>query len=106
MLSNYSLGYMNGLKTDTQYAIIATLDKIEALLIEKNRRYGDSALSPVRIFSKADSVEQLKVRIDDKLSRVSSSQSDEDEDVIVDLIGYLILYMISLDKKKETGLNK
>jgi hypothetical protein len=106
MLSDYSVGYVNGLKTDTQYSIIAILDKIEALLLEKNRRYGDSALSPVRIFSKADSVEQLKVRIDDKLSRVASSQSDEDEDVIVDLIGYLVLYMISLDKKKETGLNK
>lgn len=106
MLSNFSVGYVNGLKTDTQYAIIAILDKIQALLLEKNRRYGDSALSPVRIFSKADSVEQLKVRIDDKISRVASNQSDEDEDVIIDLIGYLVLYMISLDKKKEIGLNK
>jgi hypothetical protein len=88
-----------GLKTQTQYDISALLDRIESLLIEKNRKYGDSALSPVRVFSKVDPVEQLKVRIDDKLSRISSGQSDEDEDVIIDLIGYLVLYMIALERK-------
>jgi len=94
----YEVGIDNGLKTETQYNIVAILDKIETLLLEKNRKYGDSALNPTRVFSKASALEQLKVRIDDKLSRVRSSQSDEDEDVIIDLIGYLILYMIALEK--------
>lgn len=94
----YEVGIDNGLKTETQYKIISILDRIESLLIEKNRKYGDSALHPTRVFSKASPLEQLKVRIDDKLSRVRSSQSDEDEDVIIDLIGYLILYMIALEK--------
>lgn len=94
----YEVGIDNGLKTETQYSIVAILDKIETLLLEKNRKYGDSALNPTRVFSKASPLEQLKVRIDDKLSRVRSSQSDEDEDVIIDLIGYLILYMIALEK--------
>jgi hypothetical protein len=97
MLSKYNTGIVQGLKTETQYKIIACLDKIEALLLEKNRKYGDSAINPTRVFSNASTLEQLKVRIDDKLSRVRSSQSDEDEDVIVDLIGYLVLYMIALD---------
>jgi hypothetical protein len=91
-------GISNALMTETQYAIVAILDKIEALLLEKNRKYGDSALTPTRVFSQASTVEQLKVRIDDKLSRVRSSQSDDDEDVIIDLIGYLVLYMIALEK--------
>lgn len=39
------------------------LDGVAAMLVEKNRAYGDSALSPVRIFSKADPAEQLLVRI-------------------------------------------
>jgi hypothetical protein len=65
------------------------------MLLEKNRRYGDSALNPVRIFSKATSSEQILVRLDDKLSRLRSSQLDDDEDVINDLIGYLILLKIS-----------
>ena len=35
------------------------------LLIHKNRQYGNSALEPVRICSRASTVEQLLVRIDD-----------------------------------------
>jgi len=99
LLSEYSTGIITGLKTDTQYKIIGMLDRIEQLLIDKNRKYGNSALEPVRVFSKASPIEQLKVRIDDKLSRVSSSQMDEDEDVIIDLIGYLVLYLIALENQ-------
>ena len=62
-------------------------------LIDKNRKYGNSALDPVRIFSKAGTREQLLVRIDDKLSRWSTA-ADEDEDVLKDLIGYLILLRV------------
>jgi hypothetical protein len=67
---------------------------IAEMLCEKNRKYGNSALNPVRIFSKSDNVEQLKVRIDDKISRIQSSQSDDTEDAELDLIGYLILLRI------------
>lgn len=70
-------------------------DQIKALLIEKNRKYGDSAMSPMRIFSKADSQEQIKVRIDDKLNRIMNQQADDIEDSVTDLIGYLILLKIS-----------
>lgn len=98
--SIFEVGIENALVTETQYQIIAILDRIQDLLITKNRKYGDSALNPSRVFSKASALEQLKVRIDDKLSRVKSSQSDEDEDVIIDLIGYLVLYMIALEKSE------
>jgi hypothetical protein len=79
----------------TQIDIATTCDAIKALLLEKNRKYGDSALSPVRIFSKSDSIEQIRVRLDDKLSRLRNQQDDEDEDVISDLIGYLVLYQVA-----------
>ena len=72
-----------------------TLIGIFFLLIEKNRKYGDSALNPARIFSKASNIEQLKVRLDDKLSRIKNAQDDEDEDVIADLIGYLVLLTVA-----------
>jgi hypothetical protein len=83
-------------------AISATCDSIKVLLLEKNKRYGDSALSPVRIFSQVDTVEQLLVRIDDKLSRIQKGAGlvSTDEDVIQDLIGYLVLLKIALDKNK------
>jgi hypothetical protein len=71
----------------------AFLDEIKALLIEKNAKYGDSAAHPVRIFSKASPVEQLLVRIDDKLSRIVKGAGllATDEDVVRDLVGYLAL---------------
>lgn len=79
----------------TQVDIATTCDSIKELLLEKNRRYGDSALNPTRIFSKSDNMEQIRVRIDDKLSRLRNQQQDEDEDVIDDLIGYLVLLKIA-----------
>ena len=78
-----------------QDSIIEVCDSIKELLLEKNRKYGNSALNPCRVFSKADSVEQLKVRIDDKINRIKNEQTDEDEDVVKDLIGYLVLLVIA-----------
>lgn len=87
----------------TQVDIATTCDGIKELLLEKNRKYGDSALNPVRIFSKSDTLEQLRVRMDDKLSRLRNQQDDDDEDAISDLIGYLVLYQVA--KMQEQRLD-
>ena len=79
----------------TQADIVTICDSIKELLLEKNRKYGDSALNPVRVFSKSDSIEQIRVRLDDKLSRLRNQQQDEDEDVVSDLIGYLVLLKVA-----------
>lgn len=83
----------------TEMAILDECNRVASMLIEKNRAYGNSALDPVRIFSKADNVEQLKVRIDDKLSRMARGKEFPGDNDIDDLIGYLVLYSIA---KKET----
>jgi hypothetical protein len=70
------------------------------LLIEKNAAYGNSALEPVRVFSKADATEQLKVRIDDKISRIQRGHEFKNEDTIDDLLGYLVLLKIAIRKGK------
>jgi hypothetical protein len=88
--------------TQTQTEICVICDEIKELLLAKNKRYGDSALNPVRVFSKASSLEQLKVRIDDKLSRLKNAQDDEDEDVVNDLLGYLVLYKIAQSRQTAT----
>ena len=92
--------------TEAQSQISAICDDIKELLLYKNRRYGNSALKPVRIFSKSDSVEQILVRIDDKLNRIQQGAGllDEDEDVIVDLIGYLVLLKIALAQRSDNGV--
>jgi hypothetical protein len=73
------------------------LTKIKSILLSKNEKYGNSALEPVRIFSKANQTDQLLSRIDDKLSRIKNMGTDTqiDEDTVNDLIGYLILLKIS-----------
>ena len=89
---------------DTQTHIALICDEIKELLIEKNKKYGDSALNPARIFSKADTTEQILVRIDDKLNRIQKGAGllASDEDVINDLIGYLVILKISLVRNQKT----
>lgn len=90
--------------SDSQDQITTVCDALKNLLIDKNKKYGDSALNPVRIFSNASTVEQLLVRIDDKLSRLKSGAGllANDEDVVMDLMGYLVLLKIAL--KRNTVL--
>lgn len=87
-------GPLSGL-TETQRSIANQCDHLKQTLLEKNRKYGNSALEPVRLFSKADPVEQIRVRIDDKLSRLQSAQIDDTEDVELDLAGYLVLLKVA-----------
>ena len=75
------------------------LDSIEKMLIEKNRKYGNSALEPLGVFSQLSAKEGLLIRIDDKLKRIKNgSLEKDDEDVVNDLIGYLVLLKISENK--------
>jgi hypothetical protein len=80
---------------NTEKEISRICKEIETLLIEKNRAYGNSALSPVRIFSKSDEKEQLRVRIDDKLSRFARGGEYPGDNDIDDLIGYLVLLKVA-----------
>lgn len=87
-------------KVDMVQEISHECEAIRLFLVGKNRAYGNSATEPVRIYSKADPVEQLRVRIDDKLSRLARG-SAAGEDTTLDLIGYLILLRIA-ERKQRT----
>ena len=88
-------------KTETKISEIC--DDIKELLIFKNRKYGNSALKPCRVFSKSSAVEQLLVRIDDKLNRIMQGAGllAKDEDVLNDLIGYLVLLKIGMSEEEN-----
>jgi hypothetical protein len=96
--------YLHSTSAPSGYKIWAACHEIAHLLIEKNISYGDSALSPNRIFAQSDNVEQLKVRIDDKLNRVKNNQGFAGDNDIDDLIGYLILLKIAVDKNRSEGV--
>jgi len=82
--------------------IRAVCSALAEMLVDKNRKYGDSALNPVRIASKSSPIEQILVRIDDKLCRWKNRQSDEDEDIESDLLGYLVLLRIARDRQSRS----
>jgi hypothetical protein len=86
------------MSVQTQKDIEKVSKQVSDLLIAKNKSYGDSALHPTRVFSKADNVEQLLVRIDDKLSRIQNGHDWPGDNDIDDLIGYLILLKIAKER--------
>lgn len=86
------------MSVQTEQDIKRVCDQVTDLLISKNRSYGDSALHPSRIFSKSDNVEQILVRIDDKLSRIQNGHDWPGDNDIDDLLGYLILLKIAKER--------
>tara|TARA_Y100000114_G_scaffold140867_1_gene146156 strand:- start:6281 stop:6646 length:366 start_codon:yes stop_codon:yes gene_type:complete len=75
---------------------------LEELLLMKNAKYGNSALEPLNVFSKANAVNGIKMRIDDKLKRIKNAGLvDATEDTLQDLAGYLILLMIAKDNESH-----
>ncbi len=91
--------------TEVQNMIAFECEAVKDLLIRKNKEYGNSALEPKRIFSNANPVEQIKVRIDDKLSRLMTGDRKEiKEDTVQDLIGYLVLLRVAQTIQKDSDV--
>ena len=74
------------------------------MLIAKNKQYGNSAIEPIGVFANGSAEELIRVRIDDKLNRLIQGDDsiEDDEDVILDLIGYLVLLLITM-RNNEYG---
>jgi hypothetical protein len=64
------------------------------MLVKKNRSYGNSAAQPAHIFSTVSPLEQINVRIDDKLKRIRDGEEFPGDNDVFDLAGYLILRLI------------
>ena len=75
------------------------------ILLEKNKRYGDSALHPVNVFSKLPATNSIQVRLDDKLNRIKNGPETPRINDVCDLIGYCVLLLASMDIK-ETDILK
>jgi len=83
--------------TETQQKIIEITAAMRELLLYKNAKYGDSALSPKQIFYKGDAVNSILIRIDDKLGRImANTESSPRINDVADIIGYCTLLLISM----------
>lgn len=87
-----------GLNNPFESLLTEEMNRIKTMLLLKNKSYGDSALNPVRIFSKAEAAEGIRVRIDDKLSRLARGSEYPGDNDVDDLLGYLFLYKIAIFK--------
>ncbi len=92
--------YLLTVGTEAGREIFDACHEIAHMLVKKNIAYGNSALDPVRVFSKAGPREQLYVRIDDKLNRLMKGTDYPGDNDIDDLIGYLVLLKIAKVKAK------
>ena len=89
----------------TQQKIRDITEAMKDLLLYKNEKYGDSAISPLSIFTKhiknvENNTASILVRLDDKLSRVKNAEELRTNDVS-DIIGYCTLLLISMGVTKE-----
>tara|TARA_R110001583_G_scaffold91565_2_gene233620 strand:- start:1327 stop:1722 length:396 start_codon:yes stop_codon:yes gene_type:complete len=92
-------GEMNNKELNFDWHLDKVSCQIINLLKEKNAAYGNTALNPPNIFSKLNSTEAICARLDDKLSRIKNKGiDDKTEDTVDDLIGYLFLLKMSLEK--------
>lgn len=91
--------WVDGEATAFKGNVTRILSGVADTIVGKNLAYGDSALNPVRIFSKADRMEQLFVRLDDKLSRVQRGHEYPGDDTIRDIIGYCTLILIARESE-------
>ena len=82
--------------------IIEITDSIKDLLLYKNEKYGDSALSPKNIFYKGDSTNSILIRLDDKIGRIKNNpDSIPRVNDVCDIIGYCILLLASINVSSE-----
>lgn len=89
---------MNYNEKEFEQKVRKICNSVADLLVEKNKCYGNSALNPLNCFFKGDATTAIKVRIDDKLSRIMRGKEYGQDDTIKDLLGYLVLLKMSLDR--------
>lgn len=82
--------------------IIEITNAMQDLLLYKNEKYGDSALSPNNIFYKGDSSNSILIRLDDKIGRIkNNSDSLPRVNDVCDIIGYCTLLLASMNITSE-----
>lgn len=78
----------------TQEKIEQVCDNFKKFLLEKNKRYGDSAINPLKLFSKHEPDNPICTRLDEKLQRIQASEEGIRKNDAADCVGYLFLLCV------------
>jgi hypothetical protein len=84
----------------SEQAIRRVCAELADFLVEKNKSYGDSFRSPGQIWQ-SDPVTRVRVRIEDKLSRIAHGQAYQGDDTELDLAGYFVLLLVLRAEARE-----
>ena len=88
--------------TPTQQKIKDILSGMTDLLLYKNKKYGDSAINPKKIFYKGDSTNSILIRLDDTIGRAMSNTEEKPRvNDVADIIGYCTLLLVSMGITSE-----
>lgn len=87
------MSYRQDLDREFNNHLVDVLAKVRHTLVDKRNKYGP--LESLNIFSDLTVIEGLKIRMDDKLRRLKQTKED-DEDTLLDFIGYATLLYIEL----------
>jgi len=91
---------MRDLDAPAAFDILKVCLSLFARLAKKNKAYGNSALKPRRILAKSSTVEQIYVRMDDKLNRLIEGEA-AGEDPLFDMVGYWVILQVALAYQEE-----
>jgi len=87
---------------NTQEKIVEMTNAIQDLLLYKNKLYGDSAISPKKVWYKGSSVDSILIRLNDKQSRIENNPNPIPRvNDVADVIGYCVLLLISMGVTAE-----
>jgi len=92
-------------KINYEKSLKLVLGDLECFLLDKNKKYGNSLFNDIGIFHKGSPLDKFDARIDDKLARKKNNNVNEDEDIELDLLGYLINKRIYLNHNQQTITN-
>jgi len=77
--------------TSWKLAIENTLSSIRDGMLRHHQKWGSSIFQPVTILSSIGAEDAIRLRIDDRLRKLTKCRSESEErELIDDLIGYLI----------------
>lgn len=88
----------------TQEKIDDFFQNFSKFLKDKNKKYGDSALNAIKIFSLHEPENSICIRLDDKINRIINSNKKLRKNDVSDLIGYLSLLCIQKNWTKFEDL--
>ena len=81
----------NGRHVSWKAAISETCKGIEDGLLKHHKKWGSSIFRPVSIISAASAEDMLRMRIDDRIRKLSKENTElEERELLDDLIGYLV----------------